>query len=172
MPVAKGNVPWNAGTSEGWTDKRGYRWVYVNENGRRRAKREHRVLMESALGRPLRPDELIHHINGDKTDNRLENLELVEWGAHTAKHHNGARHTEYTKKTQEVIARFREENAHLVRVNADLLAALKNLSIAADTAELLIRENWLGEAQSLRRHVTAAIATIAKATGGAEHERG
>jgi hypothetical protein len=32
--------------------------------------------MEEHLGRPLRPEENIHHINGVKDDNRLDNLEL------------------------------------------------------------------------------------------------
>ncbi len=48
---------------------------------------EHRVIMEEHLGRKLARNEVVHHINEDKHDNRIENLMVMKLGDHTEMHH-------------------------------------------------------------------------------------
>ena len=49
----------------------------------------HILLMEEILGRPLKENEVVHHINGDKRDNRPENLQVLDRGKHTSLHKQG-----------------------------------------------------------------------------------
>lgn len=77
--------------------KSGYVYVMVDEDdpmrcmaGRDPYVFEHRLVLARHLGRPLTPIETVHHRNGDRLDNRLENLEL--WAIN---HSNGQRVEEY-----------------------------------------------------------------------------
>lgn len=69
---------------------KGYRLVYAPNCPIAKHNRmvlEHRLVLSRKLGRWLRPDERVHHVNGDRLDNRPENLELLDSVArHNALH--------------------------------------------------------------------------------------
>ena len=77
-----------------WNDRKtmtasGYKLVYMPEHPNSRKSGyilEHRLVMSNHLGRPLEPDEDVHHRNENKTDNRIENLEVLKHTSHVSMH--------------------------------------------------------------------------------------
>lgn len=84
-----------------YTDKKGYVRM-VLPDGRRID--EHRFVMEQHIGRPLWPDESVHHKNGQRSDNRIENLEL--WSRWQPA---GQRVEDKVKWARELLARYCKE---------------------------------------------------------------
>lgn len=78
--VGEKSVKWKGGKH---LNSAGYVVIITNERntkGIRKYQVEHRLVMEKYLGRKLQTHESVHHKNGIKTDNRLDNLELmVSW---------------------------------------------------------------------------------------------
>lgn len=72
----------------GFTESNGYRFIYSPDRGQKHAyAAEHRLVAERAiLGRALNPGEVVHHKNGLRTDNRPENLEVLQKREHDRHH--------------------------------------------------------------------------------------
>lgn len=82
-------------------------YVYLYVNGKYRS--EHRLVVEKRIGRLLSSDEIVHHVNGIKTDNRYENLRLL-----TSREHSPVLHLqEQLQQLQERMQQLETENARL-----------------------------------------------------------
>lgn len=91
---------WNGGKT---TNRKGYVLILCPGHHRADAKgyvMEHIVVWENATGIPVPRDCCIHHLNGKKNDNRIENLCLMKFSAHTIYHHLGTHMSDESKNKQ------------------------------------------------------------------------
>lgn len=99
---------WKGGTKS----HKGYRQILKPDHPRADSAGyvlEHIIVWEEETGVAVPKNCCVHHLNGDKKDNRIENLCLMQFAAHTVHHHKGRKCTESTKK--KISKRRLEKNA-------------------------------------------------------------
>lgn len=83
---------------------------------------EHRLVMEQHLGRRLEQDEIVHHIDGDKTNNKIENLLLTHNGEHIKQHFKDSH------QVKQMRSRIAELEAELEAKNKEIAQLKEQLS--------------------------------------------
>lgn len=87
----------------------GRMYIRLKKDGHRIMMNYARYLIEQHLGRELEKDELVHHINGNKLDDRIENLEIINGTNHAIKHNL------LYKKIENLICPFCKETFAIAR---------------------------------------------------------
>ncbi len=95
------------------------RLVIKYDDGHMTTKSYPRVLMEEKLGRPLKQNEDVHHKDGNKLNNDINNLEVVMHGEHQ-RMHNPSRYKEETRICQVCGKEFIYSQIQQIRYNVDI----------------------------------------------------
>lgn len=107
---------WNGGVTY---DGKGYKLVKSPNHPHKNQRGyvyEHRLVMEEHMGRYLRKDEEINHINKDIKDNRIQNLEILSKSTHATKHMIGNKRGIHDMSGRCCVD-CRTENTHVDKYN-------------------------------------------------------
>jgi HNH endonuclease len=91
----------------------GYR--YVSRAGKKIA--QHRLIVEEREGRPLRSDELVHHVDHDRLNNAPENLVILSRSEHQRLHTVGIRNARWSPEEIQRAAALREAGMTLQEIS-------------------------------------------------------
>ena len=100
---------------------------YISINNKTGKGKQHRLIMEEYLGRKLTKDEVVHHINEDKQDNRIENLQVMDKKEHLVFHGLKRDNSHNIKKAKHNMKRI---NVFFTQEQVDYLANHTELSLS------------------------------------------
>lgn len=115
------NHNWNGGS---FITSSGYKMVYI---GAKKYIPEHRYLVEKKTGKKLGDNYDVHHKDGNKLNNSIDNLEILKKGTHTALHHRGEKNNHSKLCTADVLS-IRYQNK--LGVTAKELAKIYNVDVS------------------------------------------
>lgn len=142
--------------------KKGYRQVIAPDHPRADSSgyvMEHILVFERATGVLVPRNCCVHHLNGNKLDNRPENLCMMSVGAHTAFHHTGSKRSNDTREllSERAKVRFADKRNHpsfkevdidgmrLMRENGfKVLEICEHYGITKTTYYQKLKENYYG----------------------------
>ena len=101
----------------------GYKRVRVSKT---KTRDEHRIIMEQALGRSLNSDEVVHHKDGNRRNNDLNNLEVMTRAEHLQHHRPSYKKRTWTEFDRASYSRkFSRENHPQSKITESIAAEIK-----------------------------------------------
>ena len=97
---------------------KGYSWIYTLDSRFNGWTKEHQLVAEWVSGRRLTEDEVVHHINFTKTDNRPENLRIMSKSDHDSYHASLNNQVKWAAENTQWIEEFKLNHAQWMRDNA------------------------------------------------------
>lgn len=95
----------------------GYSWIYTMDSTHKSWTREHVLIAEWVSGRRLTKDECVHHINFVRSDNRPENLLIMNKFEHSSYHAKINNEKKWHVNNKEWIDKFKKTHSEWMKVN-------------------------------------------------------
>ena len=119
----------------GWINSSGYKKQMIDG----KEFYEHRLVVEEDLGRKLESHEDVHHIDGNKLNNTIDNLKVLSKREHTIIHDRVGVRNNKTKLSEDQVLQIRE--LHMTGLNYERLA--ENFGIDPSSASNIVRrKTW------------------------------